>query len=201
MLIFAKGSHVTCAPPQAFSLVLASVAENVAAGLTVLLQYVSHFLQTAGIQGSFHSTLPPSHPTISLSVIYYLSFLISTVGIPIHEVTPEGLVFVTRWVLAALIGYWMLSLAFHLVTKTLRQAFWLLKVSAALACFVYILSDHSVATETIAIRMGVLVLVCFLLGVGPSGGTNVTAKTSQVEEQVRILESRLREMERRRRDE
>lgn len=66
MLIFAKGTYVTCVPPQAFSLVLASVAENVAAGLTVLLQYVSHFLQTAGIQGSFHSTLPPSHPTISL---------------------------------------------------------------------------------------------------------------------------------------
>lgn len=200
MLIFTKGSHVTCAPSQAFSQVLASVAENVAAGLNVLLQYVSHFLQTAGIQGSFHSTHPHIQP--SLSVINYLYFLISTVGIPIHEVTPGGLVFVTQWVLAALIGYWILSLAFHLVSKTLRQAFWLLKVSAALACFIYILSDRSVATETIAIRMGVLVLVCFLLGVGPSGGTNVTDKTSQLEAQVGILESRLREMERwRRRDE
>ncbi|TWW59403.1 hypothetical protein D4764_06G0009330 [Takifugu flavidus] len=168
------GKQTVLSVSKAFSLVLASVAENVAAGLNVLLQYVSHFLQTAGIQ----------------------------VDIPIHEVTPEGLVFVTQWVLTALIGYWMLSLAFHLVTKTLRQAFWLLKVSAALACFVYILSDRSVATETIAIRMGVLVLVCFLLGVGPSGGTNVTDKTSQLEEQVMILENRLREMERwRRRDE
>lgn len=137
------------------------------------------------------------HPSISpsLSGIWCLSFLISTAAIPI-QVTPEGLVFVTQWVLAALIGYWVLSLAFHLVTKTLRQALWLLKVSAGLACFVYILSDRSVDTETVAIRMGILVLVCFLLGVGPSGGTNVTDKTSRLEEQVRILESRLREMER-----
>lgn len=110
--------------------------------------------------------------------------------------TPAGVIFVTQWVLAALIAYWGLSLAFHVVTHTLRQALWLLKVTAALACFGYILSDRSVPTETIAIRIGVLVLVCFLLGVGTSGGTNVTVKTSQLEEKVRILESRLRELER-----
>lgn len=89
-----------------------------------------------------------------------------------------------------------------MVTTTLRQALWLLKVCAALACFGYILSDRSVATETMAIRIGVLVLVCLLFGVGTSSGTNVSDKTSKLEEQVRILESRLREMERwRRRDE
>lgn len=103
----------------------------------------------------------------------------------------------------ALIAYWILSLVFRVVTSTLRQVLWLLKVGAALACFSYILSDRSVATETMAIRVGVLVLVCLLLGVGTSRGTNVSDKTSQLEEQVRILESRLREMERwgRRRDE
>lgn len=89
----------------------------------------------------------------------------------------------------------------HVVTNTLRQALWLLKVGVALACFGYILSDRSVDPETIAMQMGVLVLVCFLLGVGTSGGTtgDMTDKTSQLEEQVRILESRLRDVERWRR--
>lgn len=45
----------TNALPQAFSLVLGSVAENVAAGLNVILQYISHLLQTAGIQGIYLS--------------------------------------------------------------------------------------------------------------------------------------------------
>lgn len=101
----------------------------------------------------------------------------------------------------ALIAYWILSLAFRVVTNTLRQALWLLKVCAALACFGYILSDRSVTTETMAIRIGVLVLVCLLLGVGTLRGTKVSDKTSQLEEQVRTLESRLREIERWTRDE
>lgn len=193
---------MTCAPPQAFSLVLGSVAENVAAGLNVLLQHVSHFLQTAGIRGRSRPCVRPSmHASIHPSLICYLTYLVSTVGIPIREVTPEGLVFVTQWVLAGVIGYWTLSLVFHVVTNTLRQAMWLLKVGVALACFGYILSDRSADPETIAIQMGVLVLFCFLLGVGTSGGTNVTDKASQLEEQVRILESRLRDMERWRTDE
>lgn len=105
----------------------------------------------------------------------------------------------TQWVLVALIAYWILSLVFRVVTRTLRQALWLLKVGAALACFGYILSDRSVDTETTATRIGVLVLVCFLLGVGRSTATitDLTDKTAQLEEQVRILQSRLREFEER----
>lgn len=39
-------------PSQAFSQVLGAVAGSCAAGLNVLLQYVSHFLQAAGFQGN-----------------------------------------------------------------------------------------------------------------------------------------------------
>ena len=163
-----------------------------AAGLNVILQYVSQLFKTAGIQGIYISI----HPSIHLITNDLSHFLISAVGIPIQEVTPQGLIFFTQWVLVALIAYWILSLAFRLVTSTLRQALWLLKVFAALASFGYILSDRGVATETMAIRIGVLVLVCLLLGVGTSRGTNVSEKTSELENQVRILESRLREMER-----
>lgn len=128
-------------------------------------------------------------------------FIVSIVAVPINKVTPGGLIFVTQWVLVALIGYWLLSLAFRLVASTLRRALWLLKVGVALVCFGFILSDHSVDTETMAIRLAFLVLVCVLLGVGTSGGSNVADKTFQLEEQVGVLERRLREMERWRRRE
>ncbi|XP_035515361.1 transmembrane protein 109 [Morone saxatilis] len=160
---------------QAFSQVLGVVAGSLAGGLNVLLQYVSHFLQAAGVQG----------------------------GIPINKVTPEGLIFVVQWVLVALVSYWLLSLAFRLVASTVRRTLWLLKVSMAFACFGLILSDRSVETETMAIRLAILVCVCVLFGVGTSRSQPSSAadKTAHLEEQVRILERRLREMERWRRTE
>lgn len=130
-----------------------------------------------------------------------LMFLSSTVFFPINKVTPEGLIFVIQWILVALIGYWLISLAFQFVAATLRRTLWLLKVGLALACFAVILSDHSVGTETVAIRLAVLVCVCVLLGVGSSRGSNANEKTARLEEQVKILERRLREMERWRRTE
>lgn len=130
-----------------------------------------------------------------------LVFLLSTAGLPFNKVTPEGLIFVVRWVLVALIGYWLLSLAFRLITSTLRRALWLLKISLALVCFGLILSDHTVDTETMGIRLAVLVCVCVVLGVGTSRGPNAADKAAHLEEQVKILERRLREMERWRRTE
>ncbi|XP_044042153.1 transmembrane protein 109 [Siniperca chuatsi] len=167
------GEQTVLSVQKAFSQVLGVVAVSLAGGLNVLLQYVSHFLQAAGIQ----------------------------VGSPINKVTPEGLIFVAQWVLVALIGYWLLSLTFRLVASTLRRTLWLLKVGVALACFGLILSDHSVGTETMAVRLAVLVCICVLLGVGTWRGSNAADKTTHLEEQVKILERRLREMERWRRTE
>lgn len=127
--------------------------------------------------------------------------LLSTVALPLSTVTPDGVIFVAQWVLLALIGYWLISLAFRLVASTLRRALWLVKVAVAVASFGLILSDHSVGTETMAVRLAVLVCVCVLFGVGPSRGGTVADKTTHLEEQVRILERRLREMERWRRTE
>ncbi|KAM9363210.1 voltage-gated monoatomic cation channel TMEM109-like [Symphorus nematophorus] len=153
--------------------VLGVVADSIAGGLNVLLQYVTHCIKAAGVR----------------------------VGFPISKVTPEGLLFVVQWVLAAVIGYWLLSLIFRLVASTLRRALWLLKVSMALVCFGFILSDRSVDTETMAIRLAVLVLVCVVLGVGTWWSSDAADKTAHLEEQVKILERRLREMERWRRTE
>ncbi|XP_028999778.1 transmembrane protein 109 isoform X1 [Betta splendens] len=141
-----------------------------AAVLNLLLQYVSQLLQAAGVQ----------------------------VVLPLNRVTPEGLTFVLQWVLAALVGYWLLSLLLRLLASALRRTLWLLKVGLALVGFGLILSDPGVGTETMAARLAVLVCVCVLLGVGPSRGPDVAEKTARLEQQVRILEKRLREMERRR---
>lgn len=167
------GEQTLLSIQKAFSQVLSVVAESLSGVLNVLLQYVSHFLQAAGVQ----------------------------VGFPITKVTPDGLIFVAQWILVALIGYWLISLIFRLVASTLRRALWLLKLGVALVCFGLILSDHSVGTETMVGRLAVLVCVCVLLGVGTSGGSNAANKTAHLEEQVKILERRLREMERWRRTE
>lgn len=135
-----------------------------------------------------------------LSLLFHLP-LFSIVGFPINKVTPEGLIFVAQWALVALIGYWLLSLAFRLVASTLRRVLWLLKVGVVLACFGLILSDHNVGTETIVVRLAVLVCVCVLLGIGTSRGSSAADQTAHLEEQVKILERRLREMERWRRTE
>ncbi|XP_071361584.1 voltage-gated monoatomic cation channel TMEM109 [Trachinotus anak] len=161
------GEQTVLSVQKAFSQVLGVVAGGLASGLNVLLQYVSHFLQAAGVQVVF----------------------------PLSRVTPEGLIFVAQWVLMALVGYWLISLAFRLVASTVRRALWLLKVGVALACFGFILSDHSVGTDTMAIRLAVLVCVCVLLGVGSSKGSSAADKTARLEEQLKVLERRLREME------
>ncbi|KAJ0051065.1 hypothetical protein NL108_012299 [Boleophthalmus pectinirostris] len=164
------GEQTVLSVQKAFSNVFKVVAENVASGLNVILQYISHLFETAGIN----------------------------VKIPAH-VTPSGVVFVVQWILVAILTYWIISLTFQLVASTLKRALWLFKISVALFFFVLILRDYSVGTETMAIRLTVLVLVCVLLGVGSSGGSSAADKTADLEEQVRILERRLREMERWRR--
>ncbi|KAM9314739.1 voltage-gated monoatomic cation channel TMEM109 [Pholidichthys leucotaenia] len=162
------GEQTVLSVQKAFSQVLAVVAGSLANGLNILLRYMSQLLQAAGIQAA----------------------------VPIRKVTPEGLIFVIQWLLVALICYWLISLAFRLVASTLRRALWLLKVVAAVACFGLILSDYRVGTEMMVIRLAVLVCVCVLLGVGASGGSPEADKTAHLEEQVKILERRLREMER-----
>lgn len=161
------GEQTVLSVQKAFSNVFKVIVENVASGLNVILQYISHLFETAGI----NVTIPA-------------------------RVTPSGVIFVGQWILIAILTYWIISLTFQLIWSTLRRALWLLKISVALLFFVLILRDYGVGTETMAVRLAVLVLVCVLLGVGSSAGSSPDHKTAHLEEQVRILEKRLREMER-----
>ncbi|XP_034716804.1 transmembrane protein 109 [Etheostoma cragini] len=152
---------------EAFSQVLAVVAEAVSAALNVLFHNVSHVLQAAGVH-----------------------------GVPVPKVSPDGLIFVTQWLILALIGYWLISLVFGLVASALRRSLWLLKVGVALLCFGLIVSDRSVDADTTAIRLAALVCACVLLGVGTGRGSAAADRTAQLEQQLKTLERRLGDMER-----
>ncbi|XP_072533195.1 voltage-gated monoatomic cation channel TMEM109 [Salminus brasiliensis] len=146
-------------------------SEAAAAGLNTLAGYVSELLGAAGI----------------------------TASLPVKRITPEGVVFVTKWALLALLAYWILSLAACFVAGILRRTLWLLKITFAIAMFGLILSDTGATAETTAMRLAGLVLACVLLGIGPSpfrGDGN-----AHMEAKVKVLERRLRELEKKSKEE
>ncbi|XP_056136187.1 transmembrane protein 109 [Lampris incognitus] len=153
---------------KAFSQALSVLARGMASGLDVLFQYLTHFLQAAGINAT----------------------------LPVDRVTPEGVLFVVQWLFLALIGYLLISLCLRLLVSTLRRALWLLKLGLAVVAFGLILSNPDASTETTAVCLAVLVFMCVLLGVGPSWGNAADNRTSHLEGQVKTLERRIKEMER-----
>ncbi|CAN9510655.1 unnamed protein product [Ophioblennius macclurei] len=161
------GEQTLTSVQKAFTQVLKVVAEGLASGLNVLLQHISNLLEVAGLQ----------------------------VGFQMKKVTSEGVIFVVQWLLVALISYWLISLVTRLLASTLKRIMWLLKVFLAAALFAYILKDYQVGTETMAIRLFFLVCACVLFGVGTPVGSTVANKTTRLEQQVKILEKRLRDIE------
>lgn len=126
-------------------------------------------------------------------------FLFCPAKLPVTYFTPEGVVFVVQWALLAVLGYWLLSLAVCLIAGVVRRTLFLLKVIVAVAVFGLIVSDGGASAETTAMRLAGLVLACVLLGVGPSyfrGDTN-----AHLEQKVKLLEKRLRDLERKRKEE
>ncbi|KAI7810554.1 transmembrane protein 109 [Triplophysa rosa] len=140
------------------------LSESAAAGLNVLIRYLSEILEAAGID----------------------------VKLPFQQVTPEGVIFVSLWAMVALTAYWIMSLILRLLVGAVRQALWLLKVIFTVAMFGLILSDAGASAETTALRLAGLVCVCVLLGVGGTSGKRDT----HLEDKVKMLERRLRDMER-----
>ncbi|XP_017318630.1 transmembrane protein 109 [Ictalurus punctatus] len=136
-------------------------------------------------------------------VAAYITDFLGDAGIdaklPVKRFTPEGVVFVAYWALLAVLGYWLLSLAVCLLTGVVRRTLFLLKVAFAIATFGLIVSDGGASAETTAMRLAALVFACVLLGVGPStfrGDAN-----ARLEQKVKVLETRMREMERKRKEE
>ncbi|KAJ8000916.1 hypothetical protein DPEC_G00185350 [Dallia pectoralis] len=163
-LVTLIGARSVDSARKCFFLGVGYLAEAMASGANVIMKYVTQLLKAAGPDVEF----------------------------PFKNVTPEAVIYVSQWLLLALIGYWLLSLAFRLVASTLRRVLWLLKLGVVLGLFGWILSDRGAETETTALRLAGLVCVCVLLGIGPARGRS----TDDMENYVRVLEKRVKDMER-----
>lgn len=113
--------------------------------------------------------------------------------LPFQKVTPEGVIFVAQWAILAVLAYWILSFILRLVVGAVRQVLWLLKLSFAVGTFGLILSDTGASAETTALRLAGLACVCVLLGIG----TTSANPDAHLENKVKMLERRLKEMEKR----
>ncbi|KAK7161504.1 hypothetical protein R3I94_004250 [Phoxinus phoxinus] len=129
------------------------------------------------------------------TVIQYVPEILESAGIdaklPFQKVTPEEVIFVTQWALLAIVAYMIISFILRLVVGAVRQALWLLKVTFAIGMFGLILSDTGASAETTAMRLAGLVCVCVLLGIGATS----TKSDTHLENKIKMLERRLREME------
>ncbi|XP_042615243.1 uncharacterized protein LOC109080027 [Cyprinus carpio] len=127
-------------------------------------------------------------------VIRYVTEILESAGIdaklPFQKVTPEGVIFVTQCALLVVVAYWIIAFILRLVVGAVRQALWLLKVTFAMGVFGLILSDTGASAETTAIRLAGLACVCVLIGIGRSA-----KQDTHLEDKIKILERRLREME------
>ncbi|XP_073698480.1 voltage-gated monoatomic cation channel TMEM109 [Garra rufa] len=128
-------------------------------------------------------------------VIQYVTEILESAGIdaklPFQKVTPEGVIFVAKWALLLVVAYWIISFIVRLVVRAVRQALWLLKVIFAIGMFGLILSDTGASAETTAMRLAGLACVCVLLRIG----TTSAKPDAQLEDKIKMLERRLREME------
>ncbi|XP_056325201.1 transmembrane protein 109 [Danio aesculapii] len=127
--------------------------------------------------------------------IRYITEILESAGIdaklPFQKVTPEGVIFVAQWAILAVLAYWILSFILRLVVGAVRQVLWLLKLSFAVGTFGLILSDTGASAETTALRLAGLACVCVLLGIG----TTSAKPDAHLENKVKMLERRLKEME------
>ncbi|MCI4376146.1 hypothetical protein PGIGA_G00184970 [Pangasianodon gigas] len=163
-------------------------------------QTVDTLLKT--IEDAIKLTSQAAAHALNVAAAYITDFL-GAAGIdaklPVKRFTPEGVIFVAQWALLAVLGYWLLSLAVSLLAGVVRRTLFMLKVAFAIATFGLIVSDSGASAETTAMRLAGLVFACVLLGIGPSffrGDTN-----AHLEQKVNVLERRLREMERKRKEE
>ncbi|XP_070692835.1 voltage-gated monoatomic cation channel TMEM109 isoform X2 [Pempheris klunzingeri] len=159
------GSGVIRSAAEFLEMAIRFLAEGAASGLNVIAVYVTEILRVTGFDAAL--TLP--------------------------RFTPEGVTAIAQWGLLALIGYWVLTIAFRLLVCMVRRLFWLVKTVLALWLFGLIATDKNATADTTAVRLAGLVLGCVLLTLLTSG----SEKTSAVEHRLSSLEGRLKAVEKR----
>lgn len=158
------GTSVLRSIGEFFEAVIRFLAEGAASGLNVIAVYVTEILRVTGFDAAL--TLP--------------------------RFTPEGVTSVAQWGLLTLIGYWVLAIVLRLLVGVVRQIFWIVKTVLALWFFGLIVLDKTATTDTTAVRLGGLVLVCVVLTLLTSG-----SEKCPVEQRLSSLEGRLKAVEKR----
>ncbi|XP_023251966.1 transmembrane protein 109-like isoform X2 [Seriola lalandi dorsalis] len=159
------GTGVVRSAAEFLEMVIRFLAEGAASGLNVIAVYVTEILKVTGFDAAL--TLP--------------------------RFTPEGVTAVAQWGLLALIGYWVLNIVFRLLIAVVRRVFWVVKTVLALWLFGLMVTDKTASTDTTAVRLAGLVLVCVLLTLL----TSASEKSGVVENRLSSLEGRLKAVEKR----
>ncbi|XP_022607358.1 transmembrane protein 109-like isoform X2 [Seriola dumerili] len=159
------GTGVVRSAAEFLEMVIRFLAEGAASGLNVIAVYVTEILKVTGFDAAL--TLP--------------------------RFTPEGVTAVAQWGLVALIGYWVLTIVFRLLIAVVRRVFWIVKTVLALWLFGLMVTDKTASTDTTAVRLAGLVLVCVLLTLL----TSASEKSGVVENRLSSLEGRLKAVEKR----
>lgn len=98
------------------------------------------------------------------------------------------------WGLAALIGYWVLSLLLNLMLALLSHIMWGLKVLLFASCFMFIVSKVPDRSVQVSLLLALLMLYALLgrLTGSHRSGARLEAKVRSLERQVDELQRRQR---------
>ncbi|KAJ4945753.1 hypothetical protein JOQ06_023431 [Pogonophryne albipinna] len=157
------GSGVIRSAAEFLQMVIRFLAEGAASGLNVIAVYVAEILRVTGFD----------------------------VALTLPRFTPEGVAAIAQWGLVALIGYWVLTIVLRVLICLVKRVFWVVKTVLALWLFGLIVTEKNTTADTIAVRVGALVLGCVLLTLL----TSCSEKTWTVEQRLSTLEGRVKGVE------
>ncbi|XP_077177225.1 voltage-gated monoatomic cation channel TMEM109 isoform X2 [Paroedura picta] len=144
------------------------LSSGISAGLFAMAQIAEQFLTSFGIDGD-HAT----------------QFL---------KVSPYRVQTLLLWSLAALVGYWVLSLLLNLMLAILSRIMWGLKMLIFMSCFVFIISMEHDRSVQVSLLLALLMLYALMgrLSGSHSSGARLEAKVRSLERQVDELQRRQR---------
>ncbi|XP_015266870.1 PREDICTED: transmembrane protein 109 [Gekko japonicus] len=144
------------------------LSSGISAGLFAVARIAGQFLPSFGIDGD-HAT----------------QFL---------KLSPHQVQTLLLWGLAALIGYWVLSLLLNLMLAILSHIMWGLKVLIFMSCFMFIVSMVPDRSVQVSLLLALLMLYALL---GRLSGSHLSG--ARLEAKVRGLERQVDELQRRQR--
>ncbi|XP_060783339.1 uncharacterized protein si:dkey-74k8.3 [Neoarius graeffei] len=159
------GAHTTKNCLTFLDMALQFVAEGAAGGLNVIAVYIAEILHATGVG--------------------------DPVSIP--RFTPEGMASAAKWMLLAVISYFLLCAVLHLAVALLRRGFWMLKIIMVMWLFIWIISDPKASSDITIARLFLLVVFSAVWSVAAREKNRMDL--SSLENRLKSLEGRVAMME------